>query len=338
MMTESSILSLMNAVHVVTTCLLKIHVNVIHCMPVLTEAFTYCACTCEIPVVCCLSHPSNSLWYTQSDDMRLRAKMMQLLFMHYFQVSVTSCMQGSNILPSTWFTNTLKRCYILVHTYRTSGKIVALCISVFSFLCRKLRRFQCCHESIRGIGVRASTHSESWCWMEVRDNVYALSAVAYEETVPFFSLGKNVWVSPPFYGTELQAYTLLIELSRVLLSAISFTRRTVLPSEVSEESQGSQDVWLMPRQHVYLAFFSCQIKEVSLLLHLHLLTSCTCVLTTCCMNVLFMCHSVFISKWCLAVDTVWQLAGGCPLTCLLWQSRACVLQLLNLKLWLYICL
>jgi hypothetical protein len=64
---------------------------------------------------------------------------------------------------------------------------------------------------------------------------------------PQFSLDMNIWISLPVCGTELQAYTLLIELSWIFFSTVSLTGRSVPPSEVSEPHQESQRVLLMPR-------------------------------------------------------------------------------------------
>jgi hypothetical protein len=52
----------------------------------------------------------------------------------------------------------------------------------------------------------------------------------------------------------------------------------------------------------------CQIKEVPLFFHLHLLTSCTCVHTIWCMIVLFMCHSVLTS---LVMSCSWYILAAC---------------------------
>jgi hypothetical protein len=65
---------------------------------------------------------------------------MKLLIMQFSLPSVASSFFGSNILLNTLFPNTLSLCSSLKirdqisHPYRTTGKIILLCILLFMFL------------------------------------------------------------------------------------------------------------------------------------------------------------------------------------------------------------
>jgi hypothetical protein len=56
--------------------------------------------------------------------------MMKLLILQFLHTPITSSLSGPNILLSTLFSNTLSLVFLpdVSHTYRTTGKIIALYI------------------------------------------------------------------------------------------------------------------------------------------------------------------------------------------------------------------